>query len=148
MVQHEHNQLSQWRTKKIKTRLYSTKWGWEIRSNFSRTHPQDTTGINGHRKFTKKVRSSVKTKLDPFGKVINLSDNPFSKCEFYLLKKNLNFCPHPDEYCKQNVNKDLLKFYCNVKLRVHNFRIVQMNLHLNTIAIGYQINYPAALKSS
>ena len=22
-----------------------------------------------------------------------------------------------------------------------------MNLHLNTIAIGYQINYPAALKS-
>ena len=148
MVQHEHNQLSQWRTKKIKTRLYSTKWGWEIRSNFSRTHPQDTTGINGHRKFTKKVQSSVKTKLDPFGKVINLSDNPFSKCEFYLLKKNLNFCPHPDEYCKQNVNKDLLKFYCNVKLRVHNFRIVQMNLHLNTIAIGYQINYPAALKSS
>ena len=65
----------------------------------------------------KTLRSNVKTKLDPFGNVVNLFDNLFSKSEFSLLNKN--FCPRPNKYNKQNLNKDLLKFYRNVKLRVH-----------------------------
>ena len=54
-------------------------WGWEIQSNFSRTLPGDATGSNGHRKFKKKLRSNVKSKLDRFGNVVNLSDNFFRK---------------------------------------------------------------------
>ena len=59
------------------------------------------------------LRSNVKTKLGPFGNEVNLSDNLFSKSE------NLNFCPRPNKYNKQNLNKDLLKFYRNVKLWAH-----------------------------
>ena len=65
------------------------------------------------------LRSNVKTKLDPFGNVVNLSDNLFPKSEFSLLNTNLNFCPRPNQYNKQNLNKDLLKFYRNIKLRAH-----------------------------
>ena len=36
-----------------------------------------------------------------------------------MLNKNLNFCPRPNKYNKQNRNKDLLKFYGNVKIRAH-----------------------------
>ena len=51
--------------------------------------------------------------------MVNLSDNLFSKSEFSLLDKNLNFCPRPNKYNKQNLNKDLVKFYRNIKLRAH-----------------------------
>ena len=67
----------------------------------------------------KTLRSNVKTKLDHFGNVGNLSDKFFSKSEFSLLNKNLSFCPRCNKYNKQNLNKDLLKFYCNNKLRSH-----------------------------
>ena len=36
-----------------------------------------------------------------------------------MLNKNLNFCPRPNKYNKQNLNKDLLKFYRNIKFRAH-----------------------------
>ena len=65
------------------------------------------------------LRSNVKTKLDPFGNVANLSDNLFSKSKFSLLNKNLNFCSRPNQYNKQNLNKDLLKSYRNIKIRAH-----------------------------
>ena len=55
--------------------LYSTKWRREFRSSFSRTHSRDITGNNGHRELKKMLRSNVKTKLDPYGNVVNLSDN-------------------------------------------------------------------------
>ena len=45
------------------------------------------------------LRSNVKTRLDPFGNVVNLSDK-LSKTEFCLLNKNLNFCPRPNKYNK------------------------------------------------
>ena len=48
-----------------------------------------------------------------------MSDNLFSKSEFSLLNKNLNFCPRPNKYNKQILNKDLLKFDRNSKLRAH-----------------------------
>ena len=43
----------------------------------------------------------------------------FSKKEFSLLNKNLNFCPRPNKYNKQNLNKDILNFYRNIKVRAH-----------------------------
>ena len=44
--------------------------------------------INDHRKLKKTLRSNVKTKLDHFGNVGNLSDEFFSKkSEFSLLNK-------------------------------------------------------------
>ena len=119
-----------------------------IRSNFNRTHPRDATGNNGHRKLTKTLRSNVKTKLDTFGNVVNLFDILFSKSEFCLLNENLNFCPRPNKDNKQNLNKGLLKFYRNIKLR-SRFGSIENNsnnLDLKAIAIGYQINYPAVLK--
>ena len=79
----------------------------EFRSNFSGTHPRDATGNNGHRRLKKTLRPNVKTKLGPFGNVVNLSDNLFSKSEFSLLNENLNFCSRPSKYNKQNLNKDL-----------------------------------------
>ena len=44
-----------------------------------------------------------------------------------MLNKNLNFCPRPNKYNKQNLNKDL-KFYRNVKLRAH-FGSTENNLN-------------------
>ena len=90
-----------------------------ILSNFSRTHPRDATGNNGHRKPKKTLRSNVKTKLDPFRNVVNLSDKLFLKSATCLLNNNINFCPRPNKYNKQNLNKDLLTFYCNTKIRAH-----------------------------
>ena len=100
-------------------------------------------------KLKKTLRLNVKTKLDPFGNVVNLSDNLFSKSELSLLNKNLNFCPRPNKYNKQNLNKDLLKVYHNINLRAY-FGSTENNssLYLKAIAIGYQINYPAVLKPS
>ena len=58
--------------------------------------------------------------VDPFGNVnLKLSDNVFSKSEFSLLHKNLDFCSRPNKYNKQNLKKDLLKLYRNIKLRAH-----------------------------
>ena len=44
-----------------------------------------------NRKLKKMLRSNIKTTLDPFGNIVNLSDNLFSKSEFSLLNKNLDF---------------------------------------------------------
>ena len=123
-----------------------------MRSYFSSTRPRDATSNNGHRKIKKTLRSNDKTKLDPFGNVVNLSDNLFSRREFsYKFSyKFLNFCPWSNKYSKQNRNKDLLKFYRNIKLRhtLDQLKIIQINLDLKAIVIGYQINYPAVLKLS
>ena len=54
------------RTKKLKTHLHSTKWGWEMQSNLCRTHPQDVTGNNDHRKFQKILSSNIKTNFRSF----------------------------------------------------------------------------------
>ena len=98
-----------------------SKWGREFVSNFSRTRPRDETDNNGQRKLKKTLPSNAKTKLAPFENVINLSDYLSSKSAFWisLLNKNLNFCPSSNKYNKKNLNKDLLKFYRNIKLRAH-----------------------------
>ena len=35
------------------------------------------------------------------------------------MNKNLNFCPRPNQYNKNELNEDLLKFYRNLKLKAH-----------------------------
>ena len=47
------------------------------------------------------------------------SKSLFSKIEFSLLNKSLNFCPQPNKNNKQNLNKDPLTFYRIIKLRAH-----------------------------
>ena len=92
------------------------------------------------------LRSHVKTKLDPFGNVANLSDNLFSKSEFSLLNKNFNFCPRPNK----TLTKIFLSFTVTLNLghTLDQLKIIQMNLDLKAIAIGYQINCPGVLKLS
>ena len=99
-------------------------------------------------KLKKTFRSNVKTKSGPFGNIVNLFDNLFLKSQFSLLHKILNFCPRTNEYNKQNINKDLVKFTVMLNLRhaLDQLRIMQMNLYLKAIAITYQINYPDLLK--
>ena len=71
------------------------------------------------KKVKKTLRINVNTKLNPFGNVVNLSENLFAKKEFSLLHENLNFCRRPSKYNKQHLSKDLLKFYRNIKHRAH-----------------------------
>ena len=88
---------------------------------------------------------------DPFGNVnVKLSDNVFSKSEFSLLHKNLDFCSRPNKYNKQNLKKDLLSYtvILNLGHTLDQLEIIQMSLDLIAIVIGYQINYPAVLKPS
>ena len=94
--------------------------------------------------------SNVKTKLDHFGNIVNLSDNLFSKIEFSLLNEHRNFCPRSNKFNKQNLNKDLLKFYVILNLghTLDQLKIIQMNLDLKSTAADFYINYPAVLKPS
>ena len=50
---------------------------------------------------------------------MNLSNKKFTKHEFDLLNKNLNFCPRPNQFNKSNFNKDLQAFFRRVKLKAH-----------------------------
>ena len=98
----------------------------------------------------KTLQSNVKTKLDPFGNAVNLTDNLFSKSEFSLLNKNLNFHPRPNKYNKKTSTKIFLSLtvILNFEQILDQLKIIQMNLDLKAIAIGYQINYPAVFEPS
>ena len=61
------------------------------------------------------LRSNVKKKLDPFGNVVNLSDNLFSNSKFSLLYKSLKNFGSTEN--------------------------IQINLDLKAIATGNQRNY-------
>ena len=50
---------------------------------------------------------------------MNLSNKKFTKHEFELLNKNLNFCPRPNQFNKSNFNEDLQAFFRGVKLKAH-----------------------------
>ena len=50
---------------------------------------------------------------------MNLTEKTFTYNEFKLLNKNLNFCPRPGNFNKNELNTDLLKFYRNLKLKAH-----------------------------
>ena len=77
------------------------------------------TNNKGHRRIRKQFQNFTRTLSDPNGAVVNLSNKKFTKHEFDLLNKNLNFCPHPNQFNKSNFNKDLQAFFRRVKLKAH-----------------------------
>ena len=58
-------------------------------------------------------------RVDPFGKVINLSKLNFSLYEFEILGYNLNFIPTPNFFNEMNFNRDVKQFHRRIKLRSH-----------------------------
>ena len=46
-----------------------------------------------------------------------MTNKCFTREEFKLLNKNLNFCPRPSYFNKQKLNSDLLQFYRRIKLK-------------------------------
>ena len=71
------------------------RWRHEKPSCNSRTHPQDATVNNGHRKLKETLRSTLKTKSDQFKEVVHLSNKTFFRSESKLLNKNLTSSPCP-----------------------------------------------------
>ena len=121
----------------------------EFRSKFSRTCPRDATGSNGHRKLKKRALwSNVKTKLDIFENIANLSENLFSKNEISLLNKILTFVLGLTNITIKTSTKTFLSFFVILNLghTLDQLKIIQMNLDLEAKAIGYQLSYPTVLK--
>ena len=77
------------------------------------------TNNKGHRQIGKQFQNITRTLSDPNGAVVNLSNKKFTKHEFELLNKNLNFCPRPNQFNKSNFKKDLQVFFRRVKLKAH-----------------------------
>ena len=75
----------------------------------SRTCPPDATGKTSHRKIKETLISTLKTKLDPFKNVVNLSSKIFFRSEFKLLKKSVTFCPRLKPVSLKQYSKQTLK---------------------------------------
>ena len=54
-------------------------------------------------RIRKTLQRTIRYHLDPLNNVINLSTKSFTFYEFKLLNKNLNFCPTPKRYNKNNL---------------------------------------------
>ena len=48
----------------------------------------------------KTIEKSIRHQSDPNGNIINLTKHSFTKAEYKLLSKNLNFIPTPEVYNK------------------------------------------------
>ena len=73
----------------------------------------------GNKKLGKTIPDNTKFALDPYNTVHNLSSKSFSKYEYQLLNKNLNFCPTPNIFNKTILNQEVNKFYRRIKLKAH-----------------------------
>ena len=84
-------------------------------------------------------RSNVKTKSDPFWKVVNLSDKLFSKVNFLYLIKILIFSLSLINITNKTSTKIFLSFtvILNLEHTLDQLKIFQMNLDLKAVAIGY-----------
>ena len=69
--------------------------------------------------FDKRLTVQLNTRVDLFGKVINLSKLNFSVYEFKILGYNLNFIPTPNFFNEMNFNRDVKQFHRRIKLRSH-----------------------------
>ena len=71
---------------------------------------------------TASISRSIQHKSDPSRNIINLSKHSFTKGQYDLLDKNLNFCPTPGRYNKAILKKDLESFNRKIKLKAffHN----------------------------
>ena len=65
----------------------------------------------------KTISRAARYRDDPDGNVINLSKHSFTKKQFKLLNKNLNFCPMPGYYNKKEIKTDIENFERKIKLK-------------------------------
>ena len=85
---------------------------------------QQTNQIKNVLKFIQKLwkhcqltKDNFKGSAFPDGNVINLSKHSFTKIQFKVLHKNLNFCPTPGYYNKKEVKTDIKNFERKIKLK-------------------------------
>ena len=62
---------------------------------------------------------SIRHQSDPNGNIINLTKHSFTKAEYKLLNKNLNFIPTPKVYNKNELDADLNDFFRRIKLKAY-----------------------------
>ena len=61
----------------------------------------------------------IRHQSDPDGNIINLTKHSFTKAEYKLLNKNLNFIPNPKVYNKNELDTDLNDFFRRIKLKAY-----------------------------
>ena len=76
-------------------------------------------GYGCYKRIREQVISSTRTTTDPFGQVVNLSEEGFTKMEYKLLGYNLNFIPTPDKINKKEILDNVNNFNRGVKLKSH-----------------------------
>ena len=67
----------------------------------------------------KTIEKSIKHQSDPNGNIINLTKLSFTKAEYKLLSKNLNFIPTPKVYNKNELDTDLNDFFRRIILKAY-----------------------------
>ena len=68
-------------------------------------------------RIRKAISRTIQHRSDPNGNIINLSKHSFTKGQYDLLNKNLNFYPIPGHYNKSILKKDLKSFNRKIKLK-------------------------------
>ena len=67
----------------------------------------------------KALEKSLRHQSDSNGNIINLTKHSFTKTEYKLLNKNLNFIPSPKVFNKNKLDADLNDFFRNMKLKTY-----------------------------
>ena len=65
----------------------------------------------------KTISRAARERDDPDGNVINLSKHPFTKKQFSILNKILNFCPMPGNHNKKEIKTDIRNFETKIELK-------------------------------
>ena len=86
------------------------------------------------KRLRKAIEKANRYWIDPFRNVINLSKFSFWKYQNKLLNKNLNFCPTPERYKKNEVINDFKEFK-KKKVKLKAFYALQENHDIS------QLNY-------
>ena len=72
-----------------------------------------------HGNLRKTIEKSIRHQSDPNGNIINLTKHSFTKVEYKLLSKNLNFISTPKVYKKNELEADLTDFFRGMKLKAY-----------------------------
>ena len=67
----------------------------------------------------KTIEKSIRHQSYPNGNIINLNKHSFTKAEYILWNKNLNFVPTPKVYNKNELDADLNDFFRHIKLKAY-----------------------------
>ena len=73
--------------------------------------------------------TTIQYRNEPNRNVINLSKRSFTKGEYNLLNKSVNFCLY---YNRKQIESDLENFYRTVKLKKHFIVNTKMKSNINT----------------